>query len=54
LRANAGLADDLLAHKAALRKKREDFIASMDENLSPQQREAMIKNFDELQTMMAA
>lgn len=48
LRANAGLADDLLAHKAALRKKREEFIASIDENLSPAQREAMIKNFDEM------
>lgn len=35
MRANAGLADDMLAHKAALRKKREDFIASMDDNLNP-------------------
>jgi hypothetical protein len=47
LRANAGLADDMLAHKAALRKKREDFIASMDDNLSSQQREAMLKSFDD-------
>ena len=54
LRANAGLADDLLAHKAALRKKREDFIASIDENLAPAQREALLKNFDEVQTMLAA
>lgn len=54
LRANAGLADDLLAHKAALRKKREDFIASIDENLAPAQREALLKNFDEIQTMLAA
>lgn len=44
--ANAGLADDMLAHKAALKKKREEFIASMDENLSPAQRQAMIKTFD--------
>lgn len=34
-RANASLADDMLAHKAALRRKREEFIASMDDNLSP-------------------
>ena len=54
LRANAGLADDLLAHKAALRKKREEFIASIDENLAPAQRDAMIKGFDDLQTMLAA
>jgi hypothetical protein len=33
--AKAGLADDMLAHKAALKKKREEFIASMDEHLSP-------------------
>lgn len=35
IKANADQADDMLAHKAALRKKREEFIASMDENLSP-------------------
>jgi len=28
----------MLAHKAALRKKREDFLASIDENLNPAQR----------------
>jgi len=32
---NAGLADDMLAHKAALKKKREEFISSIDDNLSP-------------------
>jgi len=43
-----------LAHKAALRKKREEFISTIDENLAPAQREAMIKNFDDIQTMLAA
>lgn len=46
-KANAGLADDMLAHKAALKKKREEFIASMDDNLSAKQREDLIKSFDD-------
>lgn len=44
----------MLAHKAALRKKREDFIASMDENLSPAQKEAMIKSFDNQMVLLGA
>lgn len=47
MQANPALADDMLAHKAALRKKREDFIATMDENLTSKQREDMIKAFDD-------
>lgn len=46
LKANGDLADDVLAHKAALRKKREEFIASLDEHLSPKMKEDMIKHFD--------
>jgi len=38
-RANAELADDMLAHKAELRRKREEFMASIDENLSPAMKE---------------
>lgn len=46
-KANAGLADDMLAHKAALKKKREEFVASMDDNLSAKQREELLKSFDD-------
>lgn len=45
-RANAELADELLAHKALLKKKREEFMASLDPNLSQQMREKMINDFD--------
>ena len=44
----------MLAHKAALRKKREEFIASIDENLSPKQREEMIKGFDNQMNLLAS
>lgn len=46
IKANGELADDMLAHKQALRKKREEFVASLDENLSPKMREEMLKAFD--------
>lgn len=53
-RANAELADDMLAHKAELRRKREEFMASIDENLSPAMKEQMLKNFDQNMTILAA
>ena len=52
--ANPGLADDMLAHKAALRKKQADFLAGMDENLSEKQREEIMKGYENGMNMLAA
>lgn len=52
-KANGDLADDMLAHKQALRKKREEFVASLDENLSPKMKEEMLRAFDNQMTILA-
>ena len=52
--ANGDLADDMLAHKAALRRKRDEFVASLDENLSEKMRGDLIKHFDDQMTLLAA
>ena len=54
MKANEGLADDMLAHKAALRKKREEFLANIDDNLSQKQKDEMLKAFDDQQAILAA
>ena len=54
MKANPGLADDMLAHKAALRKKQADFLAGMDENLSEQQRAEMMKGYEDGMNLLAA
>ena len=45
-RANAELADEMLAQKALLKKKREDFINSMDPSMSQKMRDEMLEQFD--------
>ena len=54
MKANSGLADDMLAHKAALKKKQADFLAGMDENLSDKQREEMMKAYEQGINVLAA
>jgi len=44
----------MLAHKALLKKKREEFMASIDPSMSQQMKDKMISDFDAQMNMLSA
>jgi hypothetical protein len=47
VKANPELSKDVLKAREDRKKKREEFRAGMDENLSPEEREKMLEMFDQ-------
>ena len=43
---NKEVAEESMAHRASLRKKRDAFIESLDDNLTEKQKEDMIADYD--------